>query len=321
MRGACSTRSRTWSAAAERRRADRRARSSSTRWRRTLRRFDKGGEQFYDQISALHKSVRGSDPDAALYWLVRMLDGGADPLYVGAPPGAHGGRGHRPRRSARAAPGARRLRDLRAPRLARRRARAGRGGALSRGGAEDRTPSTTPTTRRARSSREDGTRPVPLHLRNAPTRLMKDLGYGKGYRYAHDEADAYAAGENYFPEGMPRGRVVPADRARARRRRSARSSSNCATDATPKQRNETAMIDIQSAAQRPRTAVAKRLRHARRRRVRRRRSSSARGDAQGDADRGRRSCRPRATRSSKQIGQAKAKGEDARAADAQGRRS
>ena len=81
--------------------------SSRTTLARNLRRFDKGGEQFYDQISALHKSVRGSDPDASLYWLVRMLDGGADPLYLGAAHRAHGGGGHRPRRPARAAPRAR----------------------------------------------------------------------------------------------------------------------------------------------------------------------------------------------------------------------
>ena len=110
---------------------------------RSLRRFDKGGEAFYDQISALHKSVRGSDPDAALYWMCRMLDGGADPLYVGAPDDPHGDRGHRPRRPARAAHRARRGRDLRAAGLARRRARAGASACSTSRSRRSRTPPTS----------------------------------------------------------------------------------------------------------------------------------------------------------------------------------
>jgi putative ATPase len=167
-----------------------------------LRRFDKGGEQFYDQISALHKSVRGSDPDAALYWAVRMLDGGADPLYLG-------------RRLVRMAVEDIGLADPRALRLA-----------LDACETYERlgTPEGELALAEAaiylamaaksnavyaayNAARDfiaaDGTRPVPMHLRNAPTGLMKKLGYGKGYRYAHDEPDAYAAGENYLPEGMP----------------------------------------------------------------------------------------------------------------------
>ncbi|HEX9396771.1 MAG TPA: replication-associated recombination protein A [Burkholderiales bacterium] len=167
-----------------------------------LRRFDKGGEQFYDQISALHKSVRGSDPDAALYWMVRMLDGGADPLYVG-------------RRVVRMAVEDIGLADPRALEVA-----------LNACATYERLGSPEGELALAEAvlymavaaksnavyaaynaAREfvsrDGTRPVPMHLRNAPTRLMKDLGYGKGYRYAHDEPDAFAAGETYFPEGMP----------------------------------------------------------------------------------------------------------------------
>jgi putative ATPase len=167
-----------------------------------LRRFDKGGEQFYDQISALHKSVRGSDPDAALYWALRMLDGGADPLYLG-------------RRLVRMAVEDIGLADPRALRVA-----------LDACETYERlgTPEGELALAEAaiylamaaksnavytayNAARDfiaaDGTRPVPMHLRNAPTGLMKKLGYGKGYRYAHDEPGAYAAGENYFPEGMP----------------------------------------------------------------------------------------------------------------------
>ncbi len=193
------------------------ARSTSRSSRRTiarsLRRFDKGGEAFYDQISALHKSVRGSDPDASLYWMCRMLDGGADPLYVG-------------RRMIRMAsedigladPRALQItldavRDLRAPGHARGRARAGRGRASTSRAPPRATRCTSRTTRRAPSSPTTASRPVPLQLRNAPTRLMKDLGYGKDYRYAHDEPDAYAAGENYLPDGMPETRLyAPTDR-------------------------------------------------------------------------------------------------------------
>jgi len=169
---------------------------------KNLRRFDKGGEQFYDQISALHKSVRGSDPDAALYWLVRMLDGGADPLYLA-------------RRIVRMAVEDVGLADPRALRLALdatetyERLGSPEGElALAEAvlymavAAKSNAVYAAYNAARAFVS-ADGTRPVPLHIRNAPTRLMKDLGYGKDYRYAHDEADAFAAGENYFPEGMP----------------------------------------------------------------------------------------------------------------------
>jgi putative ATPase len=166
-----------------------------------LRRFDKGGDQFYDQISALHKSVRGSSPDATLYWMCRMLDGGADPLYVG-------------RRLVRAAIEDVGLADPRALRIA-----------LDACETYERLGSpegelalaeaalylaVAPKSNAAYGAynsaraliRDDKSRPVPEHLRNAPTRLMKELGYGRDYRYAHDEPDAYAAGENYFPEGM-----------------------------------------------------------------------------------------------------------------------
>ena len=169
---------------------------------KNLRRFDKGGEQFYDQISALHKSVRGSDPDAALYWLVRMLDGGADPLYLA-------------RRVVRMAVEDVGLADPRALRLALdatetyERLGSPEGElALAEAvlymavAAKSNAVYNAYNAARAFVSK-DGTRPVPLHIRNAPTRLMKDLGYGKDYRYAHDEPDAFAAGETYFPEGMP----------------------------------------------------------------------------------------------------------------------
>jgi len=168
---------------------------------KNLRRFDKGGEQFYDQISALHKSVRGSDPDAALYWMVRMLDGGADPLYVG-------------RRMVRMAVEDVGLADPRALRVALdacetyERLGSPEGElALAEAvlylavAAKSAAVYDAYNAARAFVSK-DSTRPVPMHLRNAPTRLMKDLGYGKGYRYAHDEPDAYSAGQTYFPEGM-----------------------------------------------------------------------------------------------------------------------
>ena len=177
-----------------------------------LRRFDKGGEQFYDQISALHKSVRGSAPDAALYWLTRMLDGGADPLYLG-------------RRLVRMAVEDVGLADPRALRVA-----------LDACETYERLGSPEGDLALAEAAlymaiapksnaayvafgaarelvRGDASRPVPERLRNAPTRLMKDLGYGAGYRYAHDEADAYAAGENYFPDGMKQSEFYrPTDR-------------------------------------------------------------------------------------------------------------
>ena len=169
---------------------------------RSLRRFDKGGDAFYDQISALHKSVRGSDPDAVLYWLCRMLDGGADPLYVG-------------RRMIRMATEDVGLADPRALRLAldavETYERLGTPeGELALAEAAiylacaPKSNAVYTAYGQARAFIvDDGSRPVPLHIRNAPTRLMKNLGYGKDYRYAHDEQDAYAAGERYFPDDMP----------------------------------------------------------------------------------------------------------------------
>ena len=167
-----------------------------------LRRFDKGGEAFYDQISALHKAVRGSAPDAALYWLTRMLDGGADPLYLG-------------RRLVRMAIEDIGLADPRAWRLALdacetyERLGSPEGElALAQAvlylacAAKSNAAYVAYNAARDFVAR-DTSRPVPLHLRNAPTRLMKELGYGKRYRYAHDEPDAYAAGADYFPEDMP----------------------------------------------------------------------------------------------------------------------
>ena len=166
-----------------------------------LRRFDKGGDAFYDQISALHKSVRGSSPDAALYWMVRMLDGGADPLYVG-------------RRLVRMAIEDIGLADPRALRLAldacETYERLGTPeGELALAQAviylacAAKSNAGYVAYNEARSLvQSDKSRPVPEHLRNAPTKLMKELGYGRSYRYAHDEPDAYAAGENYFPEGL-----------------------------------------------------------------------------------------------------------------------
>jgi putative ATPase len=169
---------------------------------RNLRRFDKGGDAFYDQISALHKSVRGSDPDASLYWLVRVLDGGADPLYVG-------------RRVVRMAVEDVGLADPRALRVALdacetyERLGSPEGElALAEAviylacAAKSNAVYSAYSLARAFVS-GDESRPVPPHLRNAPTKLMKDLGFGSDYRYAHDEPDAYAAGENYLPEGMP----------------------------------------------------------------------------------------------------------------------
>ncbi len=166
-----------------------------------MRRYDKGGEQFYDTISALHKSVRGSDPDAALYWLVRMLDGGAEPRYMA-------------RRLIRMATEDVGLADPRALQLA-----------LAAADTYERlgTPegelalaecviylAVAPKSNAVYKAfneakalvRKDGTRPVPMHLRNAPTQLMKDLDYGKNYRYAHDEEGGFAAGERYWPDGM-----------------------------------------------------------------------------------------------------------------------
>ena len=177
-----------------------------------LRRYDKGGEQFYDTISALHKSVRGSDPDAALYWLARMLDGGVDARYIA-------------RRLIRMASEDIGLADPRALRLALDAAQV-----YERLGSPEgelalaqcalylavapKSNAAYVAYKRARAFvREDGTRPVPMHLRNAPTQLMKQLGHGAGYRYAHDEPDAFAAGERYLPDGMaPPGFYEPAPR-------------------------------------------------------------------------------------------------------------
>jgi putative ATPase len=166
-----------------------------------MRRYDKGGEQFYDTISALHKSVRGSDPDAALYWFVRMLDGGAEPRYLA-------------RRFIRMASEDIGLADPRALRMA-----LDAADVYERLGSPEGelalaecvvylavAPKSNAVYKAFNEAKafvkKDGTRPVPMHLRNAPTKLMKELDYGKGYRYAHDEADGFAAGENYLPEGM-----------------------------------------------------------------------------------------------------------------------
>ncbi|MEK9134275.1 MAG: replication-associated recombination protein A [Pseudomonadota bacterium] len=166
-----------------------------------VRRFDKQGEAFYDQISALHKSVRGSDPDATLYWFARMLDGGCDPLYIA-------------RRVVRMASEDIGNADPRALQLA-----------LNAWDVQERLGSPegelavaqavvymacapksnavyTAMGAAMKDARERGSLEVPLHLRNAPTRLMKELGYAKGYRYAHDEAEAYAAGESYLPQEL-----------------------------------------------------------------------------------------------------------------------
>jgi putative ATPase len=166
-----------------------------------MRRYDKGGDQFYDTISALHKSVRGSDPDASLYWFVRMLDGGADPKYMA-------------RRLVRMASEDIGLADPRALRLALDAAEV-----YERLGTPEgelalaecviylaMAPKSNAVYKAYNEARalikKDGTRPVPMHLRNAPTQLMKALDHGKGYRYAHDEEGGFAAGETYLPDGM-----------------------------------------------------------------------------------------------------------------------
>ncbi|MBX3588592.1 MAG: replication-associated recombination protein A [Ramlibacter sp.] len=166
-----------------------------------MRRYDKGGEQFYDTISALHKSVRGSDPDAALYWFVRMLDGGADPRYMA-------------RRLIRMASEDIGLADPRALRLALDAAETYERLGTPEGelalaqcvvylAVAPKSNAVYKAYNEARALvKKDGTRPVPLHLRNAPTQLMKDLDYGKDYRYAHDEEGGFAAGERYWPDGM-----------------------------------------------------------------------------------------------------------------------
>jgi putative ATPase len=166
-----------------------------------LRQFDKGGDAFYDQISALHKSVRGSSTDGTLYWLCRMLDGGADPLYIG-------------RRLVRMAVEDIGLADPRALRLAldacETYERLGTPeGELALAEAAvylAAAPKSNAVYNAYNQVRElisgDSSRAVPIHLRNAPTKLMKELGYGHAYRYAHDEPEAYAAGEEYLPEGL-----------------------------------------------------------------------------------------------------------------------
>jgi putative ATPase len=167
----------------------------------SFRRFDKQGEAFYDLISALHKSVRGSNPDASLYWFVRMLDGGCDPLYIA-------------RRVVRMASEDIGNADPRGLQLA-----------LNAWDVQERlghpegelaiaqaivylacTPKSNAVYKAFNQAKQDvqhfGSAEVPIHLRNAPTKLMDELGYGKHYRYAHDEPNAYAAGENYFPDGV-----------------------------------------------------------------------------------------------------------------------
>ena len=166
------------------------------------RRFDKGGDQFYDQISALHKAVRGTDPDAALYWLCRMLDGGCDPLYVA-------------RRIVRMAVEDVGLADPRAfaltldawegyDRLGSPEGELAIANAVVYLACAPKSNAVYVAMGEAMADVEQyGTLDVPLRLRNAPTRLMKGLGYSEGYRYAHDEPDAYAAGERYLPDEMP----------------------------------------------------------------------------------------------------------------------
>lgn len=178
----------------------------------SLRRFDKQGEAFYDQISALHKSVRGSAPDAALYWLCRMLDGGCDPLYIA-------------RRAMRMASEDIGLADPRALEMTLHACNV-----YERLGTPEGelaiaqaivylacAPKSNAVYMAFNEAMEDvkthGSYEVPIHLRNAPTKLMKNLGYGREYRYAHDEPDAYAAGENYFPDKMkPRSYYQPTPR-------------------------------------------------------------------------------------------------------------
>ncbi|HPG60623.1 MAG TPA: replication-associated recombination protein A [Casimicrobium sp.] len=179
---------------------------------RARARFDKGGEQFYDLISALHKSVRGSDPDASLYWFCRILEGGTDPLYLG-------------RRMIRMASEDIGLADPRALEIT-----LSAVAAFERLGSPEgelalaeacvflavaaKSNAVYKAYKKARiAAAESGTRPVPLRLRNAPTKLMKNLGYGDGYRYAHDEEGGYAAGETYFPDDMKAQRFyAPVDR-------------------------------------------------------------------------------------------------------------
>ena len=170
---------------------------------RAARRFDKGGDNFYDQISALHKSVRGSDPDASLYWFCRMLDGGADPRYLA-------------RRMIRMATEDIGLADPRAlditlsaadvyERLGSPEGELAMAEAVIYLAIAAKSNAVYNAYNAARAFiAQDESRPVPMHIRNAPTRLMKNLGMGKDYRYAHNEEEGYAAGESYFPDGMKR---------------------------------------------------------------------------------------------------------------------
>ncbi|MDX3907686.1 MAG: replication-associated recombination protein A [Pigmentiphaga sp.] len=176
-----------------------------------LRRFDKGGDAFYDQISALHKAVRGSDPDASLYWFCRMLDGGADPRYLA-------------RRIIRMAVEDIGLADPRALDIA----MAGADVYERLGSPEGELALAQAVVYLAcaaksnavysaynaarRFAADNGSAPVPMHLRNAPTKLLKQLGHGKQYRYAHDEPHAYAAGVDYFPDGLRASFYQPTDR-------------------------------------------------------------------------------------------------------------
>ena len=173
-----------------------------------LRRFDKGGEAFYDQISALHKSVRGSNPDAALYWFLRMIDGGADPLYLG-------------RRIVRMAIEDIGLADPRAQsmaiescqiyeRLGSPEGELALSNAVIYLAVAPKSNASYNAYNQAKAFvAQDKSRPVPLHLRNAPTKLMKSLDYGKEYRYAHHEPEAYAAGVDYFPADLHENNIVP----------------------------------------------------------------------------------------------------------------
>jgi putative ATPase len=173
-----------------------------------LRRFDKGGEAFYDQISALHKSVRGSNPDAALYWFLRMIDGGADPLYLG-------------RRIVRMSIEDIGLADPRAQgmcleacqiyeRLGSPEGELALSNAVIYLAVAPKSNAAYNAYNQAKAFvGQDKSRPVPLHLRNAPTKLMKSLDYGKEYRYAHHEPEAYAAGVDYFPDELYEGINAP----------------------------------------------------------------------------------------------------------------
>ncbi len=166
-----------------------------------LRRFDKGGEAFYDQISALHKSVRGSSPDAALYWLARMLDGGCDPLYIArrVVRMASEDIGNADPRGLEIAMNACNVYE----RLGSPEGELAIAQALVYLAVAPKSNAVyTAFNQAMREAKESGSLDVPLHLRNAPTHLMKELGYGKKYRYAHDEPDAYAAGEKYFPDAL-----------------------------------------------------------------------------------------------------------------------